>query len=87
MTAASQGWEELTNGALMAAASDAGFATLITCDKNIVYQQNMKSRPIGLIVLSTNHWPTLRPNAPLILQKVNELPLFGYSYVDCRRRR
>ncbi len=83
MTAASQGWEEFTNGALMEAANAAGFALLITRDKSIIYQQNMKSMQIGLIVLSTNHWPTSRSNAALILREANKLPADGYSYVDC----
>jgi hypothetical protein len=41
----------------MTAAGGAGFALMVTCDQNIRYQQNMSLRPIGLVVLSTNHWP------------------------------
>ncbi len=82
-TAASLGWEELTNGDLLAAAANAGFEILLTADKNIVYQQNIKSRTIGLIVLSTNHWPTLRANAALILEAVNAISPSGFESVDC----
>jgi hypothetical protein len=33
----------------------------------------MKMRPIGLVVLSTHHWPTLLSAAELILRAVNDL--------------
>ncbi len=90
-TAADQGWEELTNGDLLKAANEAGFSLLVTADQNIIYQQNMKARAIGLIVLSTNHWPTLRANSDRIVQAVDHLPPAGYAFVECglqpKRRR
>jgi hypothetical protein len=90
-TAAEQGWGELTNGELLKAANEAGFSVLVTADQNIVYQQNMSARPVGLVVLSTNHWPTLRGNADRILRAIEHLGLAGYAYVACglppRRRR
>jgi hypothetical protein len=90
-TAADEGWEALTNGELLKAAEAADFSMLVTADQNIVYQQNMSKRVIGLVVLSTNHWPTLRSNADRILQAVNSLQPAGYAYVACdlppKRRR
>jgi hypothetical protein len=81
----------LTNGDLLKAANEAGFSLLVTADQNIVYQQNMKARPIGLVVLSTNHWPTLREAADRILQAIDRLGPAGYAYVACglppKRRR
>lgn len=62
-TAADQGWEELTNGDLLKAAEDAGFLAMVTADQSIRYQQNLAGRKIALVVLSTNHWKTLRENA------------------------
>jgi hypothetical protein len=72
----------LENGDLMRAADEAGFALMVTCDQNIRYQRNMRMRPIGLVVLSTNHWPTLRTGAGLILDAVNHLKRNGYTYVE-----
>ncbi len=90
-TAADEGWSELENGDLMRVAHAAGFPVMVTCDQNIRYQQNMKARPIGLLVLSTNHWPTLRANAGAIREAVGRLEPIGYSYLECslppRRRR
>ena len=41
--ARSRGWEELANGELIDVAEQAGFEVLVTTDKNIQYQQNLKS--------------------------------------------
>ena len=38
---------------------------------------------MGLVMLSTNHWPTLRGNAELILDVVSRLEPNGYAYVEC----
>ena len=54
------GWQGLDNGTLLDAAEDAGFDLLITCDQNVPYQQNLTSRKLALVILSSNHWPTLR---------------------------
>ena len=61
-TAADEGWSELSNGELLAAAEAFGFECLVTADKNIEYQQNVAARRIGLVVLSTNAWPVLKMN-------------------------
>ena len=54
------GWQGLENGALLDAAENAGFDLLLTCDQNVRYQQNFTGRKLALVVLSSNHWPTLR---------------------------
>jgi len=42
--ARAHGWEETANGALLEAAERTGFEVLVTTDKNIRYQQNLKVR-------------------------------------------
>jgi hypothetical protein len=37
----------------LTAAEGAGFELLVTADKNLAYQQNLKHRKIALVVLST----------------------------------
>jgi len=44
-------WEEISNGELIDAAERAGFEVMVTTDKNIRYQQNLKGRKIALVVL------------------------------------
>jgi len=84
-TAADQGWQEISDGDLLVEASKAGFEILVTCDQSIRYQQNISRRTIGLIELSTNHWPTIRANAAKILDAINTLPPLGDKVVHCER--
>jgi hypothetical protein len=41
-TAQSKGWDRLDNGALLNAAEEAGFDLVLTTDRRIRYQQNLK---------------------------------------------
>lgn len=65
------GWLRLENGDLLDAAERAGFDVLVTCDQNLRYQQNFTERKIAVVILSTNHWPTLRPVAARIASVVD----------------
>ena len=53
-------WQGLENGALLDAAEEAEFDLLITCDQKVPYQQNLASRKLAVVILSSNHWQTLR---------------------------
>jgi len=55
--ARARGWEELANGELIDAAEQAGFEVMVTTDKNIRYQQNLKVRKIALVCLSIHNGP------------------------------
>ena len=65
------GWQGLENGALLDAAEQAGFDLLLTCDQNVRYQQNFADRKLALVILSSNHWPTLRRIAARIATAVD----------------
>ena len=65
------GWQGLGNGALLDAAEEAGFDLLLTCDQNVRYQQNFARRKLALVILSSNHWPTLRRIAARIATAVD----------------
>ena len=80
------GWDRLENGALLAAAEAAGFKVMVTADKRIRYQQNLMGRRISLVVLSTNHWRTIRDNAEPILQAVSSIEPGSYQEVIFERR-
>jgi hypothetical protein len=51
--AMARGWDRLSNGELLRVAEEAGFDVLLSTDKNIRYQQNLKDRRIA--ILSTPH--------------------------------
>jgi len=60
-TAARMGWAKIENGDLIRMAEESGFTIFITCDQNIRYQQNLASRQIAVIELTTNHWADIQP--------------------------
>jgi hypothetical protein len=90
-SAAELGWAGLANGELIEAAEQAGYDVMITADQNIGYQQNMTGRRLGLIILMTNHWDTIRDNADGILAAVKAATPGRYATINFpkppRRRR
>jgi hypothetical protein len=62
-TAFERGWHTLQNGELLQAAESAGFAALITTDKNLRYQQNLTGRRLAILVLMTADWRRIQPHA------------------------
>jgi len=80
--ARSRGWEELANGDLIEAAERAGFDVIVTADKNIRYQQNLRTRRISLIVLGNSQWPMVRLAASRIAHAVNAARPGSYASVD-----
>jgi predicted nuclease of predicted toxin-antitoxin system len=89
--AAELNWEELRNGELLLQAEAHGFDALITCDRNLEYQQRVTGRKIGIIALSTNNWPLIRKRVAAVVNAVNVLEAGAYIAVDCgifqRKRR
>jgi hypothetical protein len=75
------GWDTLGNGTLIAAAEQAGFDVLITCDKNIRYQQNLKDRRIALVVLDTTRWLTIRAEIACVIEAINAAIAGSYRHV------
>jgi len=65
-----QGWANLENGDLIAAAELAGFDVMITVDKNLQYQQNLTGRKISIIVLSPRF--VFYDNIAALLPQVNK---------------
>jgi hypothetical protein len=51
--AVAKGWDTLANGELLTVAEEAGFDLLLSTDKNIQYQQNLKGRRIAIGLPST----------------------------------
>jgi hypothetical protein len=45
---------------LLRAAEAAGFDVLLTTDKSLAFQQNLKGRKIAIVVLGNPQWPVAR---------------------------
>lgn len=76
------GWEELSNGDLLQAAEAAGFEVLVTTDKNIRHQQNLKDRKIALVVLGNSQWPMVKIVAASIAAVVDAAQAGSYVEVE-----
>ncbi len=65
----------LKNGALLAAAEEAGFGVIVTTDQEIPYQQNLTTRQISVIVLCapTNRLADLRPLIPAAIKALHSI--------------
>jgi len=59
-TLAEKGWSDKDNGALLDLAEREGYDVLVTTDQSLRYQQNLEDRQIGIVVLLSSNWPTIR---------------------------
>lgn len=81
-TAHQQGWSTLLNGELLRAAEDAGFDVLVTTDKNLAYQQNLRDRKIAIVVLGRSRWSLVQPALHRIAASINTAKAGSYSVVE-----
>lgn len=72
-TAYEQGWSTVTNGDLIRLAEQQGYDLLITTDTNLRYQQNLQSRTIAILVLSTTSWPRIKAVVDQVVDVVADL--------------
>ena len=80
-TAYQLGWSTLSNGELVSAAEEAGFDVLLTTDKNLVYQQNIKDRKIAVVVLGQARWSVIRTMLKKIGETIDLAEPGSYTYI------
>jgi predicted nuclease of predicted toxin-antitoxin system len=66
-------WKQITNGELLTLAEKQGFDVLVTNDKNMSAQQNMRGRSIAIIVLPTNLRRQVMELAPEVVNAVRQI--------------
>jgi len=73
-TAPEMGWGDLDNGALLDAMAG-HFDVLVTVDKRLPQQQNIKDRPFGVVVLraKSNRLSDLLPLVPGLVAALSRL--------------
>ena len=82
-TAQARGWDTLSNGALLDAAEQAGFEVLLTTDRRIRYQQDLRARRIALVVVTgSTKWSLVRQHADRIAAVVGAATAGSYSEVN-----
>ena len=80
-TAFELGWASLENGELLQQAESEGFEVLVTTDQNLKYQQNLSSRIIGIVVLSTTSWPRIQQVLSSVVESIENIQPNGYIEV------
>ena len=82
-TAQSRGWDTLSNGALLNAAEEAGFQLLLTTDRRIRHQQNLRTRRIALVVLiGSTKWSRVREHTEQIAATIAAATSGSYAEID-----
>lgn len=76
------GWERLANGELLKAAEQAGFDILLTTDKNMASQQNLKTRTIAIVALGNSQWRIVQRYVRKIAASVNAARPGSYAEVE-----
>jgi hypothetical protein len=82
MEAIERGWDRLSNGALLKAAEEAGFDVLLTTDKNIRYQQNLKGRRLAIVVLGNPQRPAVDRHIDRVIEALNAATPGSYAEVE-----
>jgi hypothetical protein len=85
--ATQMGWGGLSNSDLLDAAENAGFEAFVTCDQNVMFQQNLTGRKIAVVVLSTNRWAAIRAQPQRVLQAIANASPGNFTYATFGRPR
>ena len=80
-TAYECGWSTLKNGELLAAAEAGAFEVMVTTDANLKYQQNLASRTIAIVVLSSTSWPRIKAVPELVIAAIAAAGRGSYAEV------
>jgi hypothetical protein len=73
VTAFEQVWSTLKNGELLSAAE---------AEKFEKYQQRLRGRILGIIVLSTTSWPRIQAAQHLVVAAVRDIARSGFVEID-----
>ncbi len=83
ITAYTKGWDKLANGALLKVAEEEAVDLLLTTDRRLQYQQNLKGRKIAIIVLTgSTKWSRVRLHFERIAATVDGVTPGSYAEID-----
>ena len=60
-----------------------GIEVMVTGDQSLMYQQNLTTRRLALVVLSDNHWPILKWKSAAITAAIDAAAPGSFRTVDC----
>ena len=67
---------------LLDSAEKEGFAVLVTTGANLKYQQNLSSRRLAIVVLTTTSWPRIQHVADAVVAAVDGAASGSYVEVE-----
>jgi predicted nuclease of predicted toxin-antitoxin system len=82
-TAAYMGWTGVKNGELLKLAESSGFAVLLTADRNMVHQQDLRNRSLGFVCLTALDWEIIYPHLTAIRTAVDAAQPGSFQLVEC----
>jgi hypothetical protein len=77
------GWSGVKNGELLKLAEADGFNVLLTADRNMAYQQNLKDRFIALVCLTALDWEIIKLHLEQIAVALDKALPGTYQVVEC----
>jgi hypothetical protein len=80
------GWGGVRNGALLRRATEAGYGALVTMDRGIEHQQNVRAFPFGIVVLRarSNRLADTAPLVPGIVEVLGRIRPGEVAHVPAR---
>jgi len=54
----------------------------VTTDKNLRYQQNLGSRRIAIVVLTSISWPRIKPHVVAVVRAIDEITAGSYVEIQ-----
>lgn len=71
------------NGKLLFAIEAGGFNAFISNDKRLEFDQNLLQRSFSILLLNTNHWPTIQQRVESIVTALETGKPGTVTRVDC----
>jgi len=80
-TAFELGWSNLKNGELLDRAEEEAFQVLVTTDLNLKHQQDLASRQIAIVALTSTSWPRIQRALGAVVRQIASATGPGYTEV------
>ena len=74
--------KRLGNGELLSAAEREGYDLLVTTDSKLRYQQNLKARQVGIVVLLSTSWPRIQRVIASVVAAIDAAEPGSYTEVE-----
>jgi predicted nuclease of predicted toxin-antitoxin system len=78
-----EGWRGIKNGSLLGLIERASFGAFVTGDKRMEHEQQLEGRPFSVLLLSTNHLPSIIPHVGKIAEALDRAQPGSLTKVDC----